>query len=466
MAAVEGWSKSSQLLLKYVLSESQVWHGPVWPHCQTSPSPLPNLHVTAVETPTQPDVIKNPTHKRYDRVFLIYPKNSTKETHEDIRQVRKYLRCVSCEILRKPVTVEMSPIERDHMDVMLLNVCPQDSGCKEMVDMFLHDDNLPAAVRYNLARVFYILSGDAAVSAFVPVQFHDHLMFVCDALDRGTHDHIAGAVDEMYEYCPELADLVRSTKGTEYTDSVLSFIRYLVNFVNNVFAADVSSDPAVPVPGTYDPESGIAYYFTNHGCRMRDVPTYSLDQTRHAQDLFDDAPVQDDCNKLQAKVSPGGFNYTFYWFCPIHGHCLGFHLMPGAEGRKDPFSSMYAYLPNAPEEVFYDFACSLNEYSLNREPHHFKNTRFWHDLFHGFSHKCPPSLQSSRIRSLSVLDTEICEQFNAFLQNIKYTGSHLIQNHFCLYLQFMIHIWNSRKDRRWTNIAAVAAAAAVNRADD
>ena len=95
---------------------------------------------------------------------------------------------------------------------------------------------------------------------------------------------------------------------------------------------------------------------------------------------------------------------------------------------RDPFSSLYAYFPKAPHELFYDVACSLNEYSLNRDPAYFQQTRFWHDLFHGFSHKCPPSLRSSRLPSLAVLDTEISEQFKSFLENIKYTATYLPQS--------------------------------------
>ena len=53
--------------------------------------------------------------------------------------------------------------------------------------------------------------------------------------------------------------------------------------------------------------------------------------------------------------------------------------MPGAEGRKDPFSSLYAYLPGA---ISYDSACSFHEYSLNREQDYFKQTQFWQDIFH------------------------------------------------------------------------------------
>jgi hypothetical protein len=54
----------------------------------------------------------------------------------------------------------------------------------------------------------------------------------------------------------------------------------------------------------------------------------------------------------------------FLWFCPVHGHCYGFHLVPSSEG-KDHFYSLYKYLSEPPEDVFYDLAYSLGEYNLN-----------------------------------------------------------------------------------------------------
>ena len=61
----------------------------------------------------------------------------------------------------------------------------------------------------------------------------------------------------------------------------------------------------------------------------------------------------------------------FLWFCGQHGHCYGFHLISGGEGWKDPFSSLYKYMKDMPKDVFYDFACNLSEYALNREPDFF-----------------------------------------------------------------------------------------------
>ena len=61
------------------------------------------------------------------------------------------------------------------------------------------------------------------------------------------------------------------------------------------------------------------------------------------------------------------------------------HIVDGSDGRKDPMQAIYTHLPNAPFDIFYDFACQLEEYCLNRESEYLKNTRFFHDAFHGFS---------------------------------------------------------------------------------
>lgn len=141
--------------------------------------------------------------------------------------------------------------------------------------------------------------------------------------------------------------------------------------------------------------------------------------------------------------------------CAIHGHVYGFHLIKGSEGRKDVFSALFKYKPTAPKEIFYDFACSLNEYALNREPTFFCCTRFWHDLFHGIPHKCGKGFKSQRVGVLKGVNSEVCEQFNAYLQCIKYTGSHLSQSNLMLFTQFMGHQWNLDKTARCEKIHKV-----------
>ena len=164
------------------------------------------------------------------------------------------------------------------------------------------------------------------------------------------------------------------------------------------------------------------------------------------------------CRKMFPKMSRSGFGYLFLWFCPIHGHSYGFHVISGGEGRKDPFCSLYKYFQIMPKHIYYDFACQLSEYCLNREPDLFKNTRFWHDLFHFIGHLCGINFKSGRILGLEGVNTETCEQVNSFLQCIKYTGSHLSQDHFTFFLQFFLYLMNKDKTKSFQKLAGIAIA--------
>ena len=160
------------------------------------------------------------------------------------------------------------------------------------------------------------------------------------------------------------------------------------------------------------------------------------------------------------KVSKAGFGYMFLWFCPIHGHCYGFHLISLGEGGKDPFASLYKYCNEMPDHIYYDFACQLFEYFLNRELELFKNTTFWHDLFHFVGHVCGIKFKSGRVLGLERVNTEIFEQVNS-LQCIKYTGSHLLQEHFTFFVQLFLYIMNKEKTLAFHQQAAIAVASQV-----
>ena len=96
--------------------------------------------------------------------------------------------------------------------------------------------------------------------------------------------------------------------------------------------------PINPVPNSYNPSSGKAYYFTPSGAQLRQLPKYEVCvQDKEKNEIFDDFPEVDKaCRKMFPKMSRSGFGYLFLWFCPIHGHSYGFHLISGGEGRKDP----------------------------------------------------------------------------------------------------------------------------------
>ena len=59
------------------------------------------------------------------------------------------------------------------------------------------------------------------------------------------------------------------------------------------------------------------------------------------------------------------------------------------------------------------------------------------------------------IEGLEGVNTEICEQFNGFLQCIKYTSSHLSQEHFMFFVQFL-YIFNKQKSGKYRWLASMA----------
>ena len=111
-----------------------------------------------------------------------------------------------------------------------------------------------------------------------------------------------------------------------------------------------------------------------------------------------------------------------------------------------------------PQELFYDNACHLSEYCLNREPALFEDTRFWHDLFHATALLCGINFKSTRVEGFGRINTEICEQVNSYCQAIKYTGTHLSQDHFVFFLQFFLYLLNNDKTQRQSELASLAIA--------
>ena len=95
---------------------------------------------------------------------------------------------------------------------------------------------------------------------------------------------------------------------------------------------------------------------------------------------------------------------------------------------------------------------------MNREPELFKNTRFWHDLFHFIGHLCGVNFKSGRVLGLEGVNTEICEQVNSFLQCIKYIGAHLSQDHFTFFLQFFLCLMNRDKTKNYKKQASITVA--------
>ena len=305
------------------------------------------------------------------------------------------------------------------------------------------------------AELLHQLSGTGAITSVLPHRAVNLLSTICNKIEL--NEGCSPELGKMRQFNTQIVDLIWVGLKENCTTYMIPFFRYLIQKLESIHRNDPIPTPVNELENSYDPRSGAAYYFSRSGNQVRQMPQYqkTLDDKKKKKVIEpQDAP----CTKKYPKISHGGYSYIMLWFCPIHGHSYGFHLIDGAEGPKDVFSSLLKFKEEMPEEVFYDNACHLHEYCLNREPDLFKNTRFWYDLFHSIVHLCGINFKSTRVQGLDGINTEICEQVNSYLQSIKYTGAHLSQEHFVFFLQFFLYLLNKDKTERQKKMAKIALA--------
>ena len=105
--------------------------------------------------------------------------------------------------------------------------------------------------------------------------------------------------------------------------------------------------------------------------------------------------------------------------CMRHESIIGFHIMPGAEGKRDLLYPLYKYKEDPPKQIWVDFGCGCNEMALNYLAEHYGDTEFFVDAFHNYSHKCPSCFESKRFPEYGEINTSLMEQINSFLQPLR-----------------------------------------------
>ena len=163
--------------------------------------------------------------------------------------------------------------------------------------------------------------------------------------------------------------------------------------------------------------------------------------------------------------------------CLDHGMALGACIIKEAEGRRDPHCAFYCNREAAPQTIFYDFACGLAEYSLNREGHYFLSSRlvsgvlfppistttyyyytyppssaacatdrFHMDQFHSAGHTaCSIGFIPRRRRSVKDKNDSGGEQTNSYLDNKKHHFQAMGQKRFCFSVECGLKQFNLRK---------------------
>ena len=392
---------------------------------------LKNSSVTPIESATTARSVQQ-QHSRSQRQFFHYSKESSSDIKQAKHTAQQDLLFFVSKVLGKPHSGNCNRTEDQRKEHVLLHT---PARCKDMMRMFLesvyHHDLMLA-----LCPILKLFASYYPLSSLVNYRFLESVSDTLTSMDTLNTSIIQQELPEMYR-------VLQAALAHEQTDSVVQCFKYVIDRIYEIHQHDPQPSPAA-ILEDYNPlEQGRAYYFTPHGGRVRDMPNYSCNDKNSTSE----GPTT--CRKKFVDATKTGMTFLFLWFDPLHGHCYGFHVVPGSEGRKDPFSSAYLYMQQPPSEVFYDFSCQLEEYSLNREPGFWRNCRFFHDIFHGFSHKCPDVYSAKRIPLIHTrVNTEVCEQFNSFAQKIKYSARAMSQPHFMFFLQFFIHRWNLLKQQK------------------
>lgn len=350
----------------------------------------------------------------------------------------------------------LSGVEERAITAEVVRDISRDEPLKQFLEPILFETG-PDDFLQLQAEFVHSLAGNEYMGSVIPVRSFHLLEEIMSKIQN--NEDCVQLLGNMRKYNCHISDLF--WLGFDYGKSelIINFLQYLMERIKAIHVPDPNPTEIEEIFNSYDPRTGTAYYFTESGNQIRKMPTYQADLEKNKNKKNNGTATSDgECRKKYPLVSFGGYSYMFLWFCPLHGHTYGFHLIDGAEGRKDPFCSILKYLEKMPEELYYDFACQLSDYCLNREPDLFKNTRFWHDLFHAIGHICGINFKSTKVEGLQGVNSEICEQVNSYLQCIKYTGSHLSQEHFVFFMQFFLYLLNEEKTQRHREIAKIAIA--------
>ena len=165
------------------------------------------------------------------------------------------------------------------------------------------------------------------------------------------------------------------------------------------------------------------------------------------KDTVREGPEACRCQKFYNTYGKQKFTGGIMTFWCKHLTCLGFHIMPRAEGRNDVFSALYTYWPKAPKVVIYDFACQLSQYCMVREPEFFKNTLFAIDRMHAAGHVgCSESSflshHDTTNPSLLHVNSQAAECGNSGLAKIRKSIAYMNEDRAILYCWVYIMIWN------------------------
>ena len=81
-------------------------------------------------------------------------------------------------------------------------------------------------------------------------------------------------MDKIKEYNKEVVRLLHECVGV-----VTCFILCIISEIDEIHHVNRPAEQAQPIPGSYYPPGGIAYYFSPSGEQLRKMPDFSVNGT-------------------------------------------------------------------------------------------------------------------------------------------------------------------------------------------
>ena len=309
--------------------------------------------------------------------------------------------------------------------------------CNELAELldYLSADKNPKISPSEYMEFFNELSRCSPVCGTFQVagnsQALEAIKKVCAGLNL-RHPSQMSDLKAIQEHAPVLANVLLNC-SYPLPKQFLDFMQLLISYISAPFG---KRDAHFSEP---DIGSRLSF-FPNHPL-VRGVGKYASDLKLLSQE-------KDSCRKYATHhptLTPG----IFTLYCP-HGICYGFEVMRNHESPRTPFQIFFTRFLQPPKVIIYDNACKLHQYILNREPDHFKSTKFLIDRFHWKGHVGCSSgynLKNYSTFDMTAINSQVNEQANAGLQRIKSHVSYMKEDNFVFHIKLFLALTNNRKQQ-------------------
>ena len=94
----------------------------------------------------------------------------------------------------------------------------------------------------------------------------------------------------------------------------------------------------------------------------------------------------------------------------------------------------------------------------------FQEHTIFYDIFLSCNHPCFEIYSSKKLIHYNSVNWNICGQFNSYLQCIKSSVKQMSQEHFMFFVQYMIRLWNEKKNKSFKKKLNIALSGSLHSA--